>query len=194
MTLLDIAEMLPARGGRRARSATMSSWRGCRPPIGTARRGPSDCVRSADDDALSAYLWLAFNCAYVAGARSRPSTNGSKHAADWRETPLIAFKAAMCRGMPSRSSVERLLEADPRFVEMQLLPRAERRVRGQDRRGDRSVAARLRLAAALAHRHPFARERLHGLEEFDRAVEFFDRTLAIVPHASRKRCSARRAR
>ena len=33
----------------------------------------------------------------------------------------------------------------------------------------------------MAHRHQFSREYLITLEEFDEAVEFFDRTLAVVP-------------
>ena len=71
----------------------------------------------ADQDALSAYLWLGFNCAYVPTA---------DHAVErwltilpmWRETPLVLFKAATCSSYTDRAALVRLVEAAPRFIEI----------------------------------------------------------------------------
>ena len=71
----------------------------------------------ANDDALSAYVWLAFNCAYVPSVDQAVAEWLTFEPA-WRETPLVALKAATCGSTTDNPSLERLLVNDPRFVEV----------------------------------------------------------------------------
>jgi tetratricopeptide (TPR) repeat protein len=177
-TLLDIAETLPMRGGARQVSDDVELAR--MQAAYRNRESWTDRLRAgADDDALSAYLWLGFNCAYVPAAQQAVD-DWLTHLPVWRETPLIAFKAATC-SHAGRSSVERLLEADPRFVEINYFLALSAAFAG---RIDDAID-RMQRAYTWRPRWPSVTHSLANnyvaIEEFDRAIEFFDRTLSIVP-------------
>lgn len=135
----------------------------------------------SDQDPLSAYLWVAFNCAY--------ESSGPNEVADWmqaiptwRDTPLIAFTVGICN---SRRSVglDRLLQADPRFVEINY-PLAISEILAGDLEAS---IPRLQHAYAWHPRWPAATTTLAYAyltdEDFEHAVEFFDRTLLMRPDA-----------
>jgi tetratricopeptide (TPR) repeat protein len=98
----------------------------------------------------------------------------------WRGTPLLAFKAAACTGY-TRSSFDALLQADPRFVELHYFIGLAAAFTGKI---DDSME-HLLLAHAWRPRWPAITNLLAGdyiaLEEFDKAIEFYDRTLEVVP-------------
>jgi hypothetical protein len=49
----------------------------------------------AEDDALSAYLWIGFNCAYVPTAQQAMG-EWLARVPNWRDAPPVAFKTATC--------------------------------------------------------------------------------------------------
>src|SRR5947207_39129 len=80
------------------------------------RPDPAAPARLAAADALVRYLWLAFNCAYVPASQQAVG-DWLDMMPVWRETPLVQFKAATCGSM-DRGTLEGLLEANPRFREI----------------------------------------------------------------------------
>ena len=179
--LLEIADTLPVRGAVSQVPALVALQRN---QMAVAHRDAwiGRLRGQADEDALSAYLWLAVNCAY------QPS---AEHAVDqwltfvpaWRDTPLVALKAATCGIHIDGPSLEHLLERDTRFVEVHYFLSIGPAFTG------RIDAAMDHLLQAYdwRHRWPAVTNALGvnyiALDEFDQAIEFFDRTLAIVPHS-----------
>src|SRR5439155_10366086 len=107
--LLQIADTLPVRGGIRQVSDEVDLTR-----MQTALRNRDAWTAQlrdhADEDPLTAYLWLSFNCAYVPAGQQAVGEWTAQIPA-WRETPLIGFKAAVCRGF-SRAPFTAILDAD----------------------------------------------------------------------------------
>jgi len=133
----------------------------------------------ADEDPLNAYLWLAFNCTYVpAVQRNIQEWLGQLPA--WRETALVKFKAATC-GAFNADALQTLLQGDGRFIELQYFLGLGATLRG---RLDEAIE-RLEKAYAWHPRWPAVTTALGNsnltVEEFDQAITYFDRTLAIVP-------------
>ena len=133
----------------------------------------------ADEDPLAAYLSLAFNCAYVpAGQQAIPEWLTRVPA--WSETPLVRFKAATCAANDPKA-LDALLQADGRFVELNYHLGLNAMLRG---RVDEAID-RLQRAHRWRPRWPAITTALASLylsmEEYDDAVEYFDRTLAVVP-------------
>jgi tetratricopeptide (TPR) repeat protein len=177
--LLDIAETLPVRGGGRQVSDDVQLGR-----MQAAYRSRDAWIErlraGGDRDALSAYLWIAFSCAYTPAAEQALEQWLTSVPA-WRETPLVTLKAATCGVNIDQPTLERLLEADPRFVEIHYFLGL-------------GLAFTGKIDAAMDHllkaydwrsRWPGVTSSLGvdciALEEFQRAAEFFDRTLAVVP-------------
>ena len=110
--LLDIADALPSRGTRQLAddvdlNRRQAAYRN--------RDAYIERLRAhADEDPLSAYLWITFNCAY--GTPGEEVTDWLDKLQAWGDTPLIAFKAATCRGY-DRAALDRLTRTDERFVE-----------------------------------------------------------------------------
>ena len=176
--LLEIADTLPVRGAARqvAEDVELARMQAANRHRETWTAALRD---GADADALSAYVWLAFNCAYVPA---------SQQAVDewlgvmpvWRETPLVRFKAATCGSM-DRGTLEHLLDANPRFREIDYHLALSAALRGKI---DEAMERLLR-SYAWRPRWPSVTQSLANdyvaVEEFDSAVEFFDKTLAVVP-------------
>ena len=113
--LLDIVDTLPVRGAMTQVPDDVALLRN-QTALQNRELWTAQLRAHANDDALSAYLWLAFNCAYL------PS---SEHAVaqwltlepSWRDTPLVVLKAATCGSNADSPSLTKLLESNPRFVE-----------------------------------------------------------------------------
>jgi tetratricopeptide (TPR) repeat protein len=176
--LLQIADTLPVRGGVRQMGDDVDLARN-QTAIRNRDAWTAQLREHADDDPLTATLWLSFNCAYVpAGQQVVPEWVA--HVPTWKDTPLIGFKAAVCRGFV-RNLFTDLLDADARFRETHYFIAL-------------SFAFAARIDDAMTHllnayewrpRWPAVTNSLAGdyiaLEEFDKAIEFYDKTLAIVP-------------
>ena len=176
--LLEIADTLPTRGAARMVSDDVELAR-----MQAANRNRAvwtDTLRGhADEDPLAAYLWLSFNCAYT-GTGQQTVGEWLALSPTWRETPLLVFKGAVCATY-TRASFDALLEADPRFMELHYFIGLAAAFTGKI---DESME-HLQLAHAWRPRWPAITNLLAGdyiaLEEFDKAIEFYDRTLEVVP-------------
>ena len=178
--LLGIADTLPVRREGLAAADEIEELR----RMQTATRNRDAWVEHlrtrAAQDALSAYLWLAFNCAYVPTAehaieRWRGATSA------WQHTPLIAFKASTCSLYPDAAALNRLLEDDARFLEIHYFLSFAHAFTG---RIDEAAAHRLKAYEW----QPYWPAVTHAMgvdymadEEFDTAVLFFEKTLDLVP-------------
>jgi tetratricopeptide (TPR) repeat protein len=176
--LLEIADTLPTRGSARQVSDDTDLSR-----MQAANRNRAAWTEylhtHADDDALSAYLWLGFNCAYVPTSQ-QAMAEWLTPLPGWREAPLVAFKTATCSTF-NRASIDRLLQADPRFVELNYFAGLSATFAGRiDEASDH-----MQRAYAWRPRWPAVTNSLANifitLEDFDQAVDFFDRTLVVLP-------------
>src|SRR5258706_14725576 len=178
LLLLEIADSLPTRGPGRQVSDDVELAR--MQAANRNRQAWTDALRlHADEDALSASLWLSYNCAYV-GAGQHTLGEWLAVVPTWRETPLLAFTSAIC-GIYTRSSFDSLLEAEPRFKELHYYIGLSLGFAGKI---DDSLE-HLLLAYAWHPRWPAVTNALAAdyiaLEEFDKAIEFYDHTLEVVP-------------
>lgn len=137
----------------------------------------------ADSDPLLAYVWVSFNCSSPAG---RPDASDEEiedwlsATPRWRNTALLAFRAATCRGIDALA-LRRLAEREPRFVEVSYFTglMATQEGRLDDGLADWLPAAEWRprwprLTQAIA-------EAYLTLDEDEQALAFFGRTLAVPP-------------
>ena len=178
--ILEIADTLPVRREGLAGLAQTEDLR----RMQTAARNRDAWVAHlrarANDDAFSAYLWLAFNCAYVPTGEHAIERWLSAVSA-WQHTPLIAFKASTCGVYPDAPTLHRLLEADARFVEIHYFLSFADAFAG---RIDEAISHRLKAYAwqpqwpALTHALGID---FMSIEDFDTAIEFFQRTLDLYP-------------
>ena len=176
--LLEIADSLPTRGPGRQVSDDVELAR--MQAANRNREAWTEALRlHADESALSASLWLSFNCAYV-GAGQHTVGEWLAVVPAWRETPLLAFTAAIC-GTYTRFSFDSLLEAEPRFKELHYYIGLSLGFAGKI---DESME-HLLLAYAWHPRWPAVTNALAAdyiaLEEFDKAIEFYEHTLDVVP-------------
>ncbi len=132
----------------------------------------------ANDSPLFGYVWLSFSCAYRSGGEEGVESL-LRRTSSWRDTTLLVYRAATCRG-GDRTTLQELLAAHPRFVEL-------RYVAGQQAVDggliDEAIAMWLpayqwrsrwpALSQALA-------EAYLGIDEWDRALAFYDRALELT--------------
>jgi tetratricopeptide (TPR) repeat protein len=178
--LLDIADTLPVRREGLAAPDEMVELR----RMQTATRNRDAWIghlgTQAADDALSAYLWLAFNCAYVPTAEHAIERWRAAVSA-WQHTPLLAFKVSTCGLYPDAQALNGLLEADPRFLEIHYFLGFAHALTGQI---DEAIAHRLE-AYRWQPRWPALTHALGldhmAVEEFDRAIDFLEQTLDLMP-------------
>ncbi|HTK30122.1 MAG TPA: hypothetical protein VL309_11240 [Vicinamibacterales bacterium] len=135
----------------------------------------------AADDPLSAYLWLAFNCAAPTGG-IKPGDVPRWLAAtgDRAGTPLLKFKASTC-GSYDGAALTAIERAEPRFVEIDyFLAFTATRAGKLD-----EAAALLQKAYAWRPRWPAVTLQMASVyltaEEFEASHDFYARTLAMVP-------------
>ena len=134
---------------------------------------------AAGADPLAAYAWLAFYCTH------RGREDGSletllKPLLPMRETPIVEYRAATCSG-PEPEPLTTLLERQPRYVEITywLAHVAQGRLQVEEAERLFGIAFKWRprwpaVTASLGNIYA-------AFEENERALEFFDTTLAIAP-------------
>ena len=181
--LLDIIAVLPASVGGIIRTPT-SDLDLDRARVLRANRAAWDTrLRElAPIDELAAYVWLAFSCG-ATETRDLTLDELAEPAATFKDTPLIGFKRAICRG----------IEPEP----LQALRDARRPLR---RGAVLPGAARRRRSASWTRRIAASRKRTRGgrsgrsltqsianvamtAEEFERSLSFYNQTLELEPHA-----------
>jgi tetratricopeptide (TPR) repeat protein len=135
----------------------------------------------AEHDALSAYLWLAFNCTAPAnGINPGDIPRWIARTSTWADSPLLKYRAATC-GSYDRPVLEQLVADNPRFVELDyFLAFTATRSGKLD-----EAAALLQKAYEWRPRWPAVTLQTGGVyltaEEFDKSHEFYERTLAMAP-------------
>ena len=152
-------------------------------PLGAARAG-------AARDELSAYLWLTLACGPL-GVSTATAPDRVEAVGTLAETALVLYKEASGCSPPDTTTLEALLNGDPRFKEVHYFL------------GNAALAARPRQAAPRvepdlnrADRHfrlayewrpfwpgitlPIAHLAMTA-EDFPRALEFYDKTLQMLP-------------
>jgi tetratricopeptide (TPR) repeat protein len=177
-TLFDVIDTLRPRGaaGLVANEQQIEA-------VASARRNRiawTELLRAqADQDELSAYLWLAFNCTY-----NSPGAGGADPLLDliptWRESPLLQFRRATCVAF-SLPALDMLLQEDDRFVEVAYYKGLQAVISGDldaaDAEFERAYTWRPRWPSVATSRGNV----LMTAEDFDRAADFYDRALALTP-------------
>ncbi len=138
-------------------------------------------------DELASYVWLALSCTN-GDARTLTLDAIVEPTSTFSSAPLIAFRRATCRTV-SAEALQAILTRDPRFVEVQFyLGRRDVAllVSGQDKLEDAERA--FDAAFAWHPAWPALTQAIANLamtlEDFDRAVTFYDHTLSIEPHSA----------
>jgi tetratricopeptide (TPR) repeat protein len=136
----------------------------------------------ADADPLAAYLWLAFYCTHSDSRDDRSLSTLLGPLVQMRDAPIVDYRTATCLGTQSEP-LTALLEREPRFVEITYWLAQVAQLGGSPRIEE---AERLfGIAFKWRPRWPAVTAALGNLyaafEENERAFEFFERTLAIVP-------------
>jgi len=179
--LFDIIETLGARGA--AGNSPVASD-GQIKAIATANRNRAawtELLRAqADDNELTAYLSLAFNCTYNTPPTSDAADRLLDALPNWKDTPLVRFRLATCVGfrMPA---LEALLQENPRFVEVSYYSGLQAVIEGDldeaDAQLERAYTWRPRWASVANSRGNV----LMTAEDFERAADLYDRAVALVP-------------
>jgi tetratricopeptide (TPR) repeat protein len=175
LPLLEIADTLPS-------SPRATSERELARRQGGYRNRQTFAERlraGADENALTAYLWVAFNCSY--GGLGEPQLETWLAAVpSWRDSPLIRYKAATCAGQDV-DALQTLLLSDARFVEIHY-------ALGLRALGEQQFDPAIEHFRTLYETHPewtVLPEALAGayfaVEDFAAALTFFDRTLESSP-------------
>jgi tetratricopeptide (TPR) repeat protein len=133
----------------------------------------------ADEDVLSAYAWMAFFCAHGSNREDRSPEALVAPLSQNRDTPIVGYRSAICGMGASAGRLERVLESEPRFSEIDFwlgeLALGRGRLEEAESRLSRAYAWRQRwpaLTVALGHVY-------FAFEEPARALQFYDETLAL---------------
>lgn len=134
----------------------------------------------ADADPLAAYLWLAFYCTHSDSRDDRSLSTLFAPLVRMRDAPIVDYRAATCLGTQSEP-LKTLLDREPRFVEIHYWQAqvAQMGTRIEEAEQLFAIAFKWRprwpaVTAALGNVYS-------AFEEYERALEFFDRTLAVTP-------------
>jgi tetratricopeptide (TPR) repeat protein len=133
----------------------------------------------ADRGPLDAYSWLAFACGQGTREDRLPEALAVPLNA-MRDAPVVIYRIATCT-TPEAEPLTRLLEAEPRFAELNFFlgHAAIGRLRPDEAEAFYHKAFQWRqqwpaVTAALGNLYV-------AFEEFERALDFYDRTLASIP-------------
>jgi tetratricopeptide (TPR) repeat protein len=181
--ILDIIDLLPTRSaGRIARPPSSDTEVERLLQFERSRATRLSFLRDiAGQDGLTAYAWLASVCGTSEGQAMTPEALLAPvvKAAD---SPLLVFKRAGCFGL-QRPRLEMLLTQDPRFVEVTFLlgqyAIGQRRLNEADRWFEQAYMWHPQWPALTMS---IANVALTA-EEFDRALDFYVRTLELEPRA-----------
>lgn len=136
-------------------------------------------------DELSAYAWVSMMCAGpdARGATLMPTAEIFAAVSTFRDTPLIAFGQAACRGIDG-PKLTALAAAEPRFVETAFLLG----LRDLGRRKPDEADAQFERAYAWRPRWPSLTLTIANgamsAEEFDKAERMYGETLAADPRSA----------
>ena len=183
-TVLDMIEVMPAGGVTRTPTSDLDLQRSQALRLnGAAWRTTLRDLAPASE--FGAYAWLAFACENETRDVSVDAIVAPASA--FGDAPLIQYRRAICRGLrpdPMRA----LLARDPRFVEakyflgsydVSLLVSGQDKLDEADRLFTEAYAWRQDWPALTQSTANIAMT----VEEFERAALFYDRTLALEPHA-----------
>ncbi len=134
----------------------------------------------ADADPLAAYGWLAFYCTHTGSQEDRSPGTLLGPLVQMRSAALVDYRVGTCKG-PESEPLTALLEREPRYVEITywLAQVAQGRTQIEDAERLFGIAFKWRprwpaVTASLGNLY-------FAFEENDRALDFFDRTVALVP-------------
>jgi tetratricopeptide (TPR) repeat protein len=179
--LLDVIEVLPASSsGIRMPTSDLDLDRAR--VLRTNQAAWSARVRElAPTDELAAYTWLSMMCVSAEG-RTQSVDDLVEPVGALRDTALIAYKRAVCRGTDT-ARMDTLFANDSRFVETRyhlgLKAVGEQKLDAAEKRFDEAYAWRTEWPALTQSIANIAM----SAEDFDRALTFYERTLALEPHA-----------
>jgi tetratricopeptide (TPR) repeat protein len=135
---------------------------------------------AADADPLSAYAWLAFYCTHTSRLDDRSPATLRAPLLTLREASIVDYRAANCP-TPETEPLTSLLEREPRYVEITYALAQAAQGRTQVEEAERLLGVafkwRPRWPAVTAELGNVA----FAFEENERALEFFDQTLAVAP-------------
>jgi tetratricopeptide (TPR) repeat protein len=175
--LVEIADTTPSRSA--ARQVDDAQLR--RMQIASTHRDEwlEQLHEHIDSDPLSVYLWLGLSCAFRSPTRQAVN-EWRAELASWHDVPLVSLKLATC-GNVEAAALEQLLQTDGRFLEVHYYVAIRATLGGKLSQ----AAGQLQSAYAWRPRWPEVTNSLALVsltaEEFDQALDFFDRTLAMVP-------------
>ena len=134
----------------------------------------------ADADPLAAYAWLAFYCSHSGSRDDRSLETLMGPLPQLRETPIVRYRVATCSG-PESEPLTTLLEQQSRYVEITYwlaqVAQGRRQIEEVERLFGIAFKWRPRWPAVTAAIGNVA----FAFEENERALEFFDRTIALAP-------------
>ena len=174
--LLDVIDALPWRGGvgsSNRPALALTVYRDREQRIEQLRA-------TASRDAFSAYVWLVYAC--ESGALRTISRNDVDVAtSQFADTPLMAYALAAVCGVRRIAAIPDLVAKEPRYKESSFY-------QGLDASGARKLdeaEGRYREAYAWRQTWPALTLTLANVlitgEDFEGALDFYDRTLALVP-------------
>jgi len=181
-TLLDVIAVLPASVGGIIRTPT-SELDLDRARVLRANRSAWEArLRElAPIDELAAYTWLAFSCG-ATETRELSLDDLVAPTETFEGSALIRFKRSICRGIDVESLLK-LRDGDSRFAEVSyylgVMAVSERKLDDADRHFQEAYGWRAQwpsLTQSIANIAMTA-------EEFERSLDFYDKTLELEPHA-----------
>jgi len=169
----EIVESLPPRFASDPASADLATWRRIRERLPAWQE---ELRAAAATDDLAAYLAIVLQCQYQREpAPPDPETWLTSH-----QSPLILFRVALCpRARPELMGA--LLARVPRFVEARYFLGEVSLGRGLPLEAEAQYLEALRVLPEWPTVTRALGDVDLALEEFGRAVEFYDRTLAMTP-------------
>jgi len=181
-TLLDIIAALPASVGGIIRTPTSDLDLDRARALRANRSAWETRLRElAPIDELAAYVWLAFACG-TSESRDLTLDQLVEPAATFKDSALIGFKRAICRGIDVEP-LHALRGHDARFAEVAyyfgLVAVSQRKLDDADRHFEQAYAWRTlwpSLTQSIANIAMTA-------EDFERSLDFYDKTLELEPHA-----------
>ncbi|HVH28243.1 MAG TPA: hypothetical protein VM818_15865 [Vicinamibacterales bacterium] len=178
--LFEIAETLGGRGPvASGPSASDAQLRAAASASRNLEAWTARLEERADDDELTAYLWVAFSCSY-----GNPTTDQAEAVASavprWKDTPLIRFRLASCTSVRF-PALEGLFADDSRFIEVGYYSGLQALILGDLE----TAEAHLARANTWRPRWPPVTSLRAGAfmtaEDFERAADLYGQTLALIP-------------
>ncbi len=182
--VLDIIGALPVGSGGVGRPPAGDAQLAARQLLLRSRPTWQGALRGvAARDALTASVWLSVTCGSPESRELGIDAVFEPIASTLQETPLLTYKRAICDGVQPEQ-LQKLMTQDPRFVEITYLlglsALAGRRVDEANEWFQHAYAWHPEWPSLTS----YIGDSAVAAEEFQRAVLFYERTLALEPHAA----------